>query len=209
MAKNPYNRRPPKRDIIPNILIICEGEETELLYFNGIKRSKRRNTISIKVFDAGKKTDPMSIINRTINERQNLKDKDNWKAGDSAWAVFDGDEHMIGNLDNWRKALTLAKSEKINLAITNPSFEFWYLIHFQDAFGQMNADTASKKLRKHIPGYDKAKIVYPDPLAERTPDAIQRAAKIAQQIDRNGLDPYANPCCSRLPELVKMLLEMP
>jgi hypothetical protein len=153
MAKR-YDRRPPGRDIIPNILIVCEGEETELSYFNGIKRFKKRNTISIKVFDAGKKTDPMSIVNRTIDERQNLKDKDNWKAGDSAWAVFDGDEHIIGNLNNWRKALTLAESKKINLAITNPSFEFWYLIHFQDAFGQMNAKTAYKMLLKEIPGYD-------------------------------------------------------
>jgi RloB-like protein len=211
MAKNPYKRRPPSRDIIPKILIVCEGEATEVLYFKGIKRSKKRDTIRIDVFDADKNTDPMSIVKRTITKRQDIKDDDGWKAGDSAWAVFDGDEHMVGNLDNWRKALTLAESKKINLAITNPSFEFWYLIHFQNAFAPMTAKAALRQLQQagNLPNYTKSQTLFPDPLLTRTPAAIDRAEKIAQQIQRDGLDRYANPGCSRLPELVKMLLEMP
>jgi sulfur relay (sulfurtransferase) DsrC/TusE family protein len=208
MAKNQFDRPRRQRHLIPKVLIVCEGEATEVLYFKGIKRAKKRNTINIKVLDADGKTNPMSIINRAIDERQKIKDDDGWEPVDTAWAIFDGDEHMA-NLNNWRSALALAESKRINLAITNPCFEFWYLIHFQDAFSQMNANTAYKRLQKAIPGYDKAKIVYPDPLADRTPAAIDRAEKIAQQIQRDGLDRYSNPSCSRLPELVKMLLEMP
>jgi hypothetical protein len=164
--------------------------------------------MTVKIHKAGN-TDPASIINQTIDERQNLKDDDRWRSGDSAWAVFDGDEHMERDINNWRKALTLAEKQKIHLAITNPSFEFWYLIHFQDAFGQMNAAKALKQLQKHRSNYTKAQTLFPDPLLALTPDAIDRAAKIAHQIQDTGLDLYSNPCCSRLPELVKMLLELP
>jgi hypothetical protein len=204
----PFERNAPSRNLRKTILIVCEGKKTEPLYFKGIRDYKKRTTITIKIQDAGR-TDPASIVERTIDERQNLKDDDRWRSGDSAWAVFDGDEHMERDIKNWRKALLLAEKQKINLAITNPSFEFWYLIHYQDAFGQMNANAASKKLQKHISNYTKSQTLFPDPLLARTPDAIHRAAKIAQQIDRDGLDPYPNPCCSRLPELVKLLLELP
>jgi hypothetical protein len=37
---------------------------------------------------------------------------------------FDGDEHRNKSLEKWRNALELAKKEKIELAITNPCFDF-------------------------------------------------------------------------------------
>jgi RloB-like protein len=210
MAKNQFDRPRRQRYLIPKVLIVCEGEATEVLYFKGIKRAKKRNTINIKVLDADGKTDPMSIINRAIDERQKIKDDDGWEPIDTAWAVFDGDEHMA-NLNNWRSALALAESKRINLAITNPSFEFWYLIHFQNAFAPMTAKAALRQLQQagNLPNYTKSQTLFPDPLLTRTPAAIDRAEKIAQQIQRDGLDRYSNPGCSRLPELVKMLLEMP
>jgi RloB-like protein len=203
-----YERPLPSRTPRKTILIVCEGEKTEPLYFRGIREHKKLKTMTVKIHKAGN-TDPASIINQTIDERQNLKDDDRWRSGDSAWAVFDGDEHMERDINNWRKALALAEKQKIDLAITNPSFEFWYLIHYQDAFGQMNANTAYKKLQKHLSNYTKSQTLFPDPLLARTPDAIQRAEKIATQIAHTALAPYSNPCCSRLPELVRMLLELP
>jgi hypothetical protein len=209
MAKNQYDRRAASRPIANKLLIVCEGQKTEPAYFKGIRQHKRLRTLQVTIVDASGRTNPMGIINRAIAERQTIKSDNGWEPDDSVWAVFDGDEHRHQDPQNWQTAIDTAKVQKINLAITNPSFEFWYLIHYQDAFGQMNADTAAKQLQKHIPNYTKSQTLFPDPLLNRTPDAIQRATKIAQQIEQHSLDRYSNPCCSRLPELVKRLLELP
>jgi RloB-like protein len=209
MAKHQYDRRAASRSIANKLLIVCEGQKTEPQYFKGIRQHKRLRTLQVTIVDASGKTNQIGIINRAIAERQTIKADKGWETNDSVWAVFDGDEHRHQDPQNWNSAIAKAQTQKINLAITNPCFEFWYLIHFQDAARQMNADTALKQLRKHLTQYTKAQTLFPDPLLTRTPDAIQRAAKIAQQIQHTGLDPYSNPCCSRLPELVKILLELP
>jgi hypothetical protein len=209
MAKHQYDRRAATRSIANKLLIVCEGQKTEPQYFKGIRQHKRLRTLQVTIVDASGKTNPIGIINRAIAERQTIQADKGWETNDSVWAVFDGDEHRHQDPQNWQTAIDNAKVQKINLAITNPSFEFWYLIHFQDAFGQMNADTAAKKLQKHIPNYTKSQTLFPDPLLNLTLTAIQRADKIAQQIDRDCLDPYSNPCCSNLPKLVKILLELP
>jgi RloB-like protein len=209
MAKHQYDRRAASRSIANKLLIVCEGQKTEPQYFKGIRQHKRLRTLQVTIVDASGKTNPLGIINRAIAERQTIKADKGWETNDTVWAVFDGDEHRHQDPQNWQTAIDKAKSQKINLAITNPCFEFWYLIHYQDAFSQINADAAAKKLQKHIPNYTKAQTLFPDPLIDRTPAAIQRAEKIAKQIEHTGLETYSNPCCSRLPELVKLLLELP
>jgi hypothetical protein len=210
MAKYQYDRRAASRPIANKILIVCEGQKTEPQYFKGIRNHKRLRTLQVTIVDAAGRTNPMGIINRAIAERQIIKADNGWEADDAVWAVFDGDEHRLQDPQNWQAAIAKAQSQKINLAITNPSFEFWYLIHFQDAFAPMSAKEALRQLQRagNLPNYTKAQTLFPDPLLTRTSDAIQRAAKIAQQIDRDNLDHYSNPCCSRLPELVQRLLDM-
>jgi RloB-like protein len=204
-----YDRRAASRPIANKLLIVCEGQKTEPQYFKGIRQHKRLRTLQVTIVDASGRTNPIAIINRAITERQTIQADKGWEANDSVWAVFDGDEHRHQDPQNWNSAIDKAKTQKINLAITNPCFEFWYLIHYQDATANMDAKTALKQLQKHRPNYTKAQTLYPDPLEELTDAAIQRAEKIAKQIANTGLDPYSNPCCSRLPELVKILLELP
>jgi RloB-like protein len=211
MAKHQYDRRAANRPIANKLLIVCEGQKTEPQYFKGIRQHKRLRTLQVTIVDASGRTNPIGIINRAIAERQTIKADKGWEPDDSVWAVFDGDEHRHQDLQNWNSAIAKAKTQKINLAITNPCFEFWYLIHFQDAFAPMTAKEALRQLQRadNLPNYTKTQTLFPDPLLSRIPEAIQRAAKIAQQIKRDELDPYSNPCCSRLPELIKILLELP
>jgi hypothetical protein len=154
------------------------------------------------------RTDPRSIIERVIEERKEMKSNQAWTEGDSAWAVFDGDEHIEQSPDNWRSAIDLATKQKIKLAITNPCFELWYLIHFQDYFAQITRDRVINLLEKHIPKYDKSMCLYPKPLKPLTEQAIQRAERIAVQIERDELDEHSNPCCSGLPKLIQSLLRL-
>ncbi len=202
------NRRQPTRNPIQKIVIACEGSKTEPSYFESIRRELRLRTLQIIVLRHQGRTDPRSIIERVIEERKEMKSNQAWTEGDSAWAVFDGDEHIEQSLDNWRSAIDLATKQKIKLAITNPCFEFWYLIHFQDYFAQITRDRVINLLGKHIPNYDKSMCLYPKPLKPLTEQAIQRAERIAAQIERDELDEHSNPCCSGLPKLIQSLLRL-
>lgn len=200
------NRRQPTRNPIQKIVIACEGSKTEPGYFESIRRELRLRTLQIIVLRHQGRTDPRSIIERVIEERKEMKSNQAWTEGDSAWAVFDGDEHIEQSPDNWRSAIDLATKQKIKLAITNPCFELWYLIHFQDYFAQITRDRVINLLGKHIPNYDKSMCLYPKPLKPLTEQAIQRAERIAAQIERDELDEHSNPCCSGLPKLIQSLL---
>ena len=202
------NRRPPSRDIVRKIVIACEGSKTEPDYFESIRKELRLRTLQIIVLRHQGRTDPRSIIERVIGERQEMRRNQTWTEGDSAWAVFDGDEHIEQSPENWRNAIALAKKQKIQLAITNPCFELWYLIHFRDHFAQISRDRVINLLGKHIPKYDKSVCVYPEPLKPLTEQAIQRAERIAEQIQQDELDEHSNPCCSGLPNLVQSLLRL-
>ncbi|MBE8997629.1 RloB domain-containing protein [Nostoc sp. LEGE 12447] len=202
------NRHAPSRNIAQKILIACEGSKTEPIYFNSIRNELRSSTLDIIVLPHQNKTDPRSIIERLIEERQQRKDNQQWSKEDEAWAVFDGDEHIEKSLENWQSAINRATSQKINLAITNPCFELWYLIHFQDHFAQINRDRLVNLLGKHIPNYDKSMCLYPKPLKSLTEQAIQRAEKMAKQIERNELSEHSNPCCRGLPKLISSLLSL-
>jgi hypothetical protein len=202
------NRRPPNRDIVRKIVVACEGSKTEPGYFESIGRELRLRTLRIILLRHQGKTDPRSIIERAIEKRQEMKQDRAWTQGDTAWAVFDGDEHIEQSPENWKSAIALAKKQKIQLAITNPCFELWYLIHFRDHFSQITRDRVINLLVKHIPNYDKSMCLYPEPLKPLTEQAIQRAEQIAAQIQRDELDEHSNPCCSGLPKLVQSLLRL-
>lgn len=202
------NRRPPSRTLVRKIVIACEGSKTEPGYFESIRKELRLRTLQIIVLRHQGRTDPRSIIERVIEERQEMRRNQTWTEGDSAWAVFDGDEHIEQSPENWKNAITLAKNQKIQLAITNPCFELWYLIHFQNHFAQISRDRVINLLEKHIAKYDKSMCLYPEPLKPLTEEAIQRAERIAAQIQRDELDEHSNPCCSGLPNLVQSLLRL-
>jgi hypothetical protein len=41
------------------------------------------------------------------------------------------------------------------LALTNPKFEFWLLLHFEDGSGVSGSRSCSDRLKRYLPDYDK------------------------------------------------------
>ena len=207
MAKPSFKRNLPSKSIAKKILIACEGKHTEPLYFRAISRDLRLSTVKVIILPHDG-TDPLSIVNKLLEERQNKKREKTWLSGDSAWAVFDGDEHIQKDLNKWHQVIQIAKKENIQLAITNPSIEFWYLIHFQDHFANISSSQAERGLKQHIPNYDKSICYYPERLKPKTEEAIARANNLEHNAKQNELPEYANPCCSGISQLVQMLFNL-
>jgi len=92
-------------------------------------------------------------------------------AKDEAWIVVDKDrwsDAQLGTLYTWSKT-----NNQYGLAVSNPKFEFWLLLHFEDASEIQSSQSCSDKLFHHLPDYDK--IIQPNKLKHHVNEAIRRA----------------------------------
>jgi hypothetical protein len=59
----------------------------------------------------------------------------------------------------YRKLFVIAvegvKTEPQYFALSNPKFEYWLLLHFNDGTGIASSRDCSDRLKRHLPGYDK------------------------------------------------------
>lgn len=77
--------------------------------------------------------------------------RDEFLAYDEVWCVFDVDEHP-----HLHDARQQARDNGIDLAVSNPCFELWALLHFQDHTAHIERADARRRLKRHLPGYEKA-----------------------------------------------------
>jgi len=167
-------RRRPHRDPLPRILIVCEGTRTEPLYFQGL-RHLQRSLVKLEVPSGG--GTPKTLVERAAElkkaaERNAKRSRDPNQLYDEVWCVFDIDEHPFV-----AEARRQASDNKIRLAISNPCFELWILLHFQDQSAHLERSHAQHLCRGHLPGYEK---VVP---CERLMDLYGEARSRAEALD--------------------------
>ena len=137
MARGKIEKRGQRRrKIKPVILIVTEGSQTEPKYFEHYRN--RQTNIDIRVVGSrtsGGETDYLSLIRKAV-EYQN-KNQISVSEGDSVWVVADGDvnynnpDPITAKDSLLSKARKMADAKGIQIALSNPCFEFWYLLHFQ------------------------------------------------------------------------------
>lgn len=140
---------PPKR----TFLLFCEGEVTEPEYFEACRRWFRNPRVQVKV--AGEHGEPLGLVRRAIRERDDARRRaraegDENLAYDEVWCISDVDRHHHLN-----DARQLAAARGIELAVTNPCFELWVLLHFRDSPGARSTAELPSLLAAHLPGYEK------------------------------------------------------
>ena len=200
-------QRPSRQRLLGRrILIACEGEKTEYGYFEDVRKSLRMEPNKIIVLKP-ESSDPLGIVKQALEERTYRQQEKIWDEEDMAWAVFDGDEHKANNSENWRQALQIAQKKDIRLAISNPSFEYWYLLHYQDQTSYLTRQQALNLFKGHVPKYEKSDVLYREELQSRTAAAISRAQQVAHQAMTDTDDPYSNPC-THVWELVALILSL-
>lgn len=104
---------------------------------------------------------------------------------DSVWCVFDVDEHP-----HVSDAKEMARDNAIRLAISNPCFELWLLLHFRDCPGMQHRQRIRDLLETHVPHYDKH-VEYKAYAADY-PLAVLRARQMdvaAETVGESGRNP--------------------
>jgi len=106
------------------------------------------------------------------------KKKDSFEENDEVWAVFDRDEHP-----NFNSAVNDCEQNGIGVARSNPCFELWLILHYEDYDRPLGRHDVQAHLQSINGSYDPkiGKRLVVEQLSERCEAAEIRAER---QIDR-------------------------
>lgn len=172
-----YSRR--KRGQRPTrnkMLIICEGEKTEPIYFGNFRTAQ--NNLDVIPIPSSRK-DVANIVKFAKKKMQDL----DIKGGDSIWCVFDCDQ----NTDDKISTAYKNAGKSINMCLSNPSFELWFLLHFNYIDSSLQNDGLIGLLKRKIPDYSKNSDCY-QILCPLTDAAIKNSKKLEQLHLDNGTE---------------------
>ena len=128
------------------------------------------------------------------------------KDGDQLWCVFDCDDNKDQEL---RAATEYADKHGYQIAYSNPSFEYWYLLHFEKRNGYLkDCDTVIGILKSkgYLENYEKSVDVF-DELLPNQAAAINRAKERVERLSAdqtNVISRDSNPVTT-VYELVEFL----
>lgn len=166
-----FRRPDPTRSYRKIFHVFMEGTKTEPLYFE-IFRSY--SNVSIKPYPSNKKNSAKQIFNRVkkfISREKPIK-------SDELWIMVDIDNNKkedLHDIKEWCK-----KKHGRALAVSNPKFEYWLLLHFDKGDDLRGAESVVKRLEKYLPSFSKSNLDLPK-LQLAIPTAILHAkAKISQ-----------------------------
>lgn len=180
MKNHGLRRRRPFRQPLRRFLIVCEGEVTEPDYFKKIGLLER-GLVSVETVSRGV---PERIVAEAIRrkgdaEAESKRKADENLAYDEVWCVFDVDEHPFVP-----EARHQASANGIQAAVSNPCFELWALLHFQDQTAHIHRREVLRLCRRHMPGYDK-QLPFED-LIRYYEDARRRARELEHRHADDG-----------------------
>ncbi|HET8814351.1 MAG TPA: RloB family protein [Solirubrobacterales bacterium] len=179
--------RPSRREL----LIFAEGEVTEedyLKYWH--RRFRKQVNVEIHEFHGT----PLALVERaveakTANERTARRGRG--RAHDEVWCIFDIDAHP--RLD---EARNLASTHGINLAISNPCIELWFLLHFTEQTAYIDRHIAQKEAKTHLKCSKALSDVALTLLAENFDVAKGRAQRLDEKHLGDGTPAPGNPSSS-------------
>ncbi|MGW3653885.1 RloB family protein [Streptomyces sp. NPDC000878] len=115
-------------------MVVCGAETTEYDYLNGFKAHFKRGNLSVKI--AKKPGSPLQVVEYAAERWGGAGDE-----FDQVWCVVDVDEYQ-----DLEQAVRCARTKRIELAVSNPCFELWLLLHHTDHTGWVPSYAALKPL---------------------------------------------------------------
>lgn len=150
MAQKPRTFQRPlgERRYKKLFVVSVEGSKTEPQYFAIFNQPQ-----SIVLVKCLKRPLTESSPIHVLKKMQGYLRKESLRKTDEAWIVVDKDdwtEDQLKELLQWAK-----KSENHGFALSNPNFEYWLLLHFEDGKEIANSQECLTRLKRHLPNYKK------------------------------------------------------
>lgn len=144
--KSRFSRALGQRRYRRVFIIVAEGSITEKEYFDLFRDD---TGVHVKCLKNTNSVPPDQALLRI--QKEILRNK--LRKNDEAWVVMDKDswpENDLVQLYRWSQTMP-----NYGFALSNPKFEYWLLLHFEDANNVTQASHCDTKLTKHVPNYNK------------------------------------------------------
>lgn len=151
------------------MLLSLEDEQSSRLYFAGLGK-QHRERVSI-TFAKHIGSDPGNVVEAARRTAAEV-------AHDEVWCVFDteGPQHPARR-QQVPAALDRLRQLGYREALSNPCFEYWLLLHFQNSTRQyQNCSQLLSDLKNHLKGYEKGYDCFAD-VVDKIDEALARAAQ--------------------------------
>lgn len=176
MVKSKFYKRPLRQQAYSrHFTIVTEGEKSEPQYFRIVKQYVDVDTF-VKIVPPQSKaaaTDPLTLLKRARTILPTVSDSIREV---QTWIVCDRDVWTKDQLDAVYRWANENAADKHGLAMSNPKFEYWLLLHFENGSGLKSVADCDLRLKTFLPGYDKG---IPERLI--TEESIRQAVKRAGQ----------------------------
>lgn len=180
----PLKRRGPVKPERYVIALFCEGAATEPEYFQALAQLpevRKATNLDLRIDLTG--AVPLTLVTQAVGAKSR-------GSADEYWCIFDVEwpkQHP-----HLAEAIALAQTEDIPIAMSNPAFELWLLLHHKDHRSHLDTHQAVVERRKA----DKSDDKHLDP-AKYMPFRA-KAAGHAQELRRRHIKdgsrtPHDNP----------------
>lgn len=173
------------RTVARVVRVLAEGEVTESDYFDYWRRQNPQIRVDIDPHTAG--WTPLKRVGyaRDLKQRQPRRDPE----FDEIWCVFDVDSHP-----DVKRAVTEARDAGIEIAVSNPCFELWLVLHVEDRTAAVDRRSIQRRARELglLDGKSVPASAWPR-LVDGYDDAKRRAQALDAMHDGDGRAPGSNP----------------
>jgi len=164
------------KDALETFLIVCEAEKTEPIYFSHLVTKLDLGSVNVKILRKPR-SNPLKIVEFALDTQENTSTSSTRTEYDKIWCVLDVESSVANK--NLQDAIELAKSKRINIILSNPCFEYWYILHFERISPKMkNCKDAIRMLDRYIKDYRKNDAGIFNKVSKKTMEAIENSKSV-------------------------------
>ena len=113
------------------IVIASEGKDTERIYFKALAKEYTNPRVHVHILERGEDEQNSSSPEHVLKQLNDYKAQYDLEADDELWLVVDKDRWTDAMLSH--VATECTQEVSMHMALSNPCFELWLLLHLEDA----------------------------------------------------------------------------
>lgn len=146
-SENSLGRRSGFRKPRKTLLVLCEGERSEYDYIRALSLEpdvRGVSAVQIEIDTNSFGCAPMTLVRRAVSRRKRTSETNDeidevWCVFDVEWSGSNGQHHP-----NLVDAVQMARAHGVHIAISNPSFELWLILHYRNLSRFLTNDDARR-----------------------------------------------------------------
>ncbi len=201
-------RSKPHRSLFQGLFIFTEGRVTEKQYLKIVEglianHFGSKFSFNCRYIETKNKSSPKNIRDAILKTLRELENLENYSR--EIWVLIDKDSWKQEDIDELfklnQKPDLKSKVNSINILMSDPKFEIWLLLHFEEANGVSTSREIDIRLKKFLPDYNKHCSPSTFSMISVT-TAIQRAKK-KEKIESSNVRAPVYKLIERMFELAK------